>query len=743
MADDEYAYLQPEFDPSSLTVPRLRSILVAHNVAYPSSAKKSDLIAIFNSNVAPQARKILNVQSRTVRSTRGIVDVPSSQSSTGDNDDDDEGSADDNITVTATPARRTTRRTVMRPAAEDIVAPTPRSTRKSFASTSARRASSKHATVEPEPTPRRPVRSSFPSEPPQPVYRDQGADSPFSKDNPFQSGSSPPSAFRSKSGDRRRTTIGPSADRERRKSRDGRRRTDGFYRQEEDDTAVSRMPVSRVKVEPEYEEEYDQMVAGEEFTPEEQHDLIKAQEENPRTALSRVPRKRRPRSGAAKAAPWTILLTMLVGVAAVWRQEKVKVGFCGIGEPSTALAGVQIPEWASFLQPECEPCPMHAECRENLHIVCDDGFVPVLHPLALGGLVPVPPTCEPDSDKLRKITALTNHAVETVLRKANAAYECGETKTPYVSEPDLKTTITKKGKNMKDIFELIDQAINDVPKRDEVKTKVDSQTSVRSFRSNSLAAVSFKCALKRSVRLTIRQHLRELVGAMLLCLAAIYGQRTISKSRSTSTQAKRLAGLALDKLAAQASLHAQDPVGYPEPLISMVALRDDVLRDEFRAQERNRIWTAVQKLVEGNANVRTMVREGRTGDVSRMWEWIGAVYRIEAGSARQSPAVNVPKTRRTYCKGKDCKKHTQHKVTQYKAGKASLFAQGKRRYDRKQSGYGGQTKPVFHKKAKTTKKVVLRLECTQCKTKAQLALKRCKHFELGGDKKTKGAALVF
>ena len=68
---------------------------------------------------------------------------------------------------------------------------------------------------------------------------------------------------------------------------------------------------------------------------------------------------------------------------------------------------------------------------------------------------------------------------------------------------------------------------------------------------------------------------------------------------------------------------------------------------------------------------------------------------------------------------------------------------------------------MFHKKAKTTKKVVLRLECTTCKTKAQLALKRCKHFELGyvinrtgdeellltyfgsGDKKTKGAALVF
>lgn len=42
-----------------------------------------------------------------------------------------------------------------------------------------------------------------------------------------------------------------------------------------------------------------------------------------------------------------------------------------------------------------------------------------------------------------------------------------------------------------------------------------------------------------------------------------------------------------------------------------------------------------------------------------------------------------------------------HKVTQYKKGKDSLYAQGKRRYDRKQSGYGGQTKPVFHKKVRS------------------------------------------
>lgn len=35
--------------------------------------------------------------------------------------------------------------------------------------------------------------------------------------------------------------------------------------------------------------------------------------------------------------------------------------------------------------------------------------------------------------------------------------------------------------------------------------------------------------------------------------------------------------------------------------------------------------------------------------------------------------VHVPKERRTYCQV--CNKHTVHKVTQYKSGKASNFAQ--------------------------------------------------------------------
>uniref|UniRef100_A0A8C0JBJ2 Ribosomal protein L36a n=1 Tax=Chelonoidis abingdonii TaxID=106734 RepID=A0A8C0JBJ2_CHEAB len=92
--------------------------------------------------------------------------------------------------------------------------------------------------------------------------------------------------------------------------------------------------------------------------------------------------------------------------------------------------------------------------------------------------------------------------------------------------------------------------------------------------------------------------------------------------------------------------------------------------------------------------------------------------------------VNIPKNHRTYCK--KCGKQQPHK--------------GKRRYDQKQSGYSGQTKPIFHKKAKTTNKIVLRLECVEpnCRSKRMLLwLTRCKTFEVGGDRKRKGQVIQF
>ena len=75
--------------------------------------------------------------------------------------------------------------------------------------------------------------------------------------------------------------------------------------------------------------------------------------------------------------------------------------------------------------------------------------------------------------------------------------------------------------------------------------------------------------------------------------------------------------------------------------------------------------------------------------------------------------VNYPEERKHFCIR--CKKHTTHKCSIYKKGKDSLLRQGKRRYDRKQRGWGGQTKPIFHKKAKVTKKNAIKMVCKTCK----------------------------
>ena len=84
-----------------------------------------------------------------------------------------------------------------------------------------------------------------------------------------------------------------------------------------------------------------------------------------------------------------------------------------------------------------------------------------------------------------------------------------------------------------------------------------------------------------------------------------------------------LVATTLDRLATQAALHARGET--LEGWISVGQLRDDVLRDEFSASRREKQWARVAAVVERNANVRASVREGRGGEVSRVWEWIGSL----------------------------------------------------------------------------------------------------------------------
>lgn len=73
--DDENEYLQPNFDPTTLRVADLRRILLFHDVDFPSSAKKGQLVSLFLDNITPKAKSILQKKSRVRPSNKGIIKV--------------------------------------------------------------------------------------------------------------------------------------------------------------------------------------------------------------------------------------------------------------------------------------------------------------------------------------------------------------------------------------------------------------------------------------------------------------------------------------------------------------------------------------------------------------------------------------------------------------------------------------------------------------------------------------------
>lgn len=113
----------------------------------------------------------------------------------------------------------------------------------------------------------------------------------------------------------------------------------------------------------------------------------------------------------------------------------------------------------------------------------------------------------------------------------------------------------------------------------------------------------------------------------MLFSATLYARASIRRRLASRARVPNLVATSLDRLATQATLYARHEA--PEPWLSVGQLRDDVLREIFDVTERESLWTRVKVVVERNANVRASVREGRGGDVSRVWEWIGGLAGVE------------------------------------------------------------------------------------------------------------------
>ncbi|RLG46685.1 MAG: 50S ribosomal protein L44e [Thermoproteota archaeon] len=90
--------------------------------------------------------------------------------------------------------------------------------------------------------------------------------------------------------------------------------------------------------------------------------------------------------------------------------------------------------------------------------------------------------------------------------------------------------------------------------------------------------------------------------------------------------------------------------------------------------------------------------------------------------------MKVPSKINTYCPR--CNRHTEHKVSVYKPGKARTLSWGQRQLERKRRGYGGEPRGKLRRKAKVTKKAVIVLTCTVCGRKLLRCLGRLSRVEV-------------
>ncbi|GAW18255.1 hypothetical protein ANO14919_077290 [Xylariales sp. No.14919] len=676
MSDSESVdYLQPGFDPKSLTIPRLRSILVAHNVPYSSSAKKGQLVEIFNEQIVPQSRKILNARARAKRSSRGIFDADSVSSSSNPFDEHEDLAPPPPRPI-STRRSRSPRKASARIKSEEpdfdtpMLPPIPISPSKRASRLPARQI------LETETSPK--LDGSAVLERPRleatPKLKTEESDGlfrrtsdVFTSDNPFQSGSSPAVAEQTPS-NRRRTT---SHNVPRSTSKGARRRTDNYDLPGDDEPAPygsiePPTPRFTYRKTPEPRFETPTVEAGEEFTPQEQLELAAEEAINGQSAVVRASHGR-PAKKTSKKTPISMLLITILGVYAGWyRQEKIAVGYCGAGQTVSSIPSeIEVPEWAQSvlpaeitvpqfiidkLEPECEPCPAHAYCYSDFSVSCEQDYILKPHPFALGGVVPLPPTCEADGEKVRRVQAVADRAIEE-LRERTAKYECSEpineegtlVDTPAMEELELKQIINKKKSRKmsnQEFEDLWGSAIGEIKQREEVQVEVketsDSGAVPNTFLSStSLARIPLTCAVRRWFWLGLARHRFQISAVIAFIAMAVYGHLRFTSNRAAAAQVPSLVEDVLDRLTQQKERGDQD-----DPWLFLPNLRDVVLRSIHSLPERERIWKRVIPVVEQNSNVRTGQREGLNGEVGRAWEWIGPTAGDSGTRSRRSGRVS-------------------------------------------------------------------------------------------------------
>ncbi|GBE82226.1 hypothetical protein SCP_0406090 [Sparassis crispa] len=331
----------------------------------------------------------------------------------------------------------------------------------------------------------------------------------------------------------------------------------------------------------------------------------------------------------------------------------------------------------------CTPCPLHATCTPST-MTCDTGYIVRPHPLlyflpvpgtsaslskspttftrpghslspstdvphlvysalslvldGMPGMGPIAlsPHCEEDPRRKRHIGVL-GKAVEAMLAAERGRRLCEGTGVG-LPEGDEATEAKRWGVQLEKLKEdlrrktapnllgtlddTFNEAIQQLIQWGGVFMGEDAEG--RRYLAHRTPVMSWDCALRVQARESWAEWNKSIITGALLIVSVFAFRRRQAQKHIEDERVASLVQIALDLLRNQEMAHHTDPVTAPQPYLSSLQLRDLILQDEHSVRARRRLWERVERVVEGNANVRTNLEEVAGGDELRVWRWVGS-----------------------------------------------------------------------------------------------------------------------
>ncbi|KAK9763719.1 inner nuclear membrane protein enriched at telomere/subtelomere region [Basidiobolus ranarum] len=643
---DDLSYLDPNFDPNSVRVVDLRRILLKHEIPFNANSKKATLIDLFDTYITPNAAQWLEDATNVKPSNRGMIFVGF--------DKDPERTSPSPVRPRSK-ARGRVRSTVEKfelLSSDGELSPPPRSStvrRKIKTKSPTEKSNTLNSDGESSLHPRGHVNSRTPSVDdagfssddfsplpnsysvaeigtPEPELEAQTLSRSnqlseaqdivdpgvFSDENPFQSGGETP--------DRRKKT---------------KVKTKKLHKSEPQ-LESSELPPSDNAHPISTPEDIPQVVVNQQapsatsssgprkfmspsFSRVNLKPEIKVESEEAVVKPRRRTRRRRHHQQEAKVEyDWKsfwIFLTVILAAYLFWiRQKSLALGYCEQDELASSK---------SIFYPKCTPCPLHAICRDHKFVSCDRNYMMKGNPL-ISLINPLQIKCIPDKLTLAKVDSTVELAKEILSERAGKA-ECDANANIHakVSEIELKRLIeTNPSAHSVEIEEIWPSVFRELTEqRQHIKILSDGNSKQLYFLSRE-PKYPIQCRLRKGLYSLLLGNLKQIGGGLLLIMAGVYSFTRYNSHSSEKKLVRDLVQQVLIRLAEQESLHYADPVQHSLSAVSVVQLRDVLLRSMHNHVQRKHIWEKVRKVVETNSNVRSGVTEIR-GEPHRVWEWVG------------------------------------------------------------------------------------------------------------------------